>query len=50
MQAETQELVNSCIFKTEKDSGRRVKISDCVSTTCINSGSYFKPSNGSTSK
>ncbi|KAL2128421.1 hypothetical protein VTI74DRAFT_9207 [Chaetomium olivicolor] len=50
MQAKTQQLVNSCLFKTEKDSGRRVKIGDCGSTTCPNSGSYVKPTDKSTSK
>jgi len=37
------ELVNGCLFKTEKDSGRRVKVDDCGSTTYPNSGSYVPP-------
>ncbi|KAK4135978.1 hypothetical protein BT67DRAFT_228312 [Trichocladium antarcticum] len=44
-----KECVTSCLFKTEKDSGRRVKTSDCKSTTCPNSSSYVKPTR-STSK
>jgi hypothetical protein len=43
MQAKAQELVNSCFVETEKGSGRRVKLSDCESSTCINSGFYVKP-------
>jgi hypothetical protein len=36
------EPVNYCIFKTDKDSGRREKTSDCGEEDCIHSGAYKK--------
>lgn len=43
MQSITERPVDSCHFKTEKPSGRRVKLDDCMQTDCISSTNYIPP-------